>query len=281
MTTISAKVIQDSISPDGIRLTALSLVYPAFFHQDFMTHRVFSRNASSTRAIPMKKMLANIRRDMAMPIHWGINQPGMQAKQQLTGWRLLAAKALWRLAGHSAMFLAKQLERIGAHKQVGNMILWPFMHFNTIVSSTEWDNFFELRDHEDARPEIQKLAQEIKAAMERSVPVVLKAGQWHLPYVYAEDGQMCDLDQQKKISAARCARVSYLTHEGRVPDVDEDLGLFDRLVGSRPLHASPTEHQATPDKKVRGKWKHPELHGNFTGWIQQRKQLEQEIWRDK
>ena len=304
MTTISAKVVADSISADGIRLTTYVLVYPAFFHQDLMTHRMFSRNASSTRAIPIKTMMKNIRANMAMPIHWGVNKPGMQASEELTGWKRSAAQFIWRLAGHTALWLAWGLNQLGAHKQVGNMILWPFMHFTTIVSSTNYANFFALRNHKDARPEIKALAQAMIEARDASTPKVLEPGQWHLPFVTESDYILAQedalskvarpkrLDRQAKyyqmidgmvtatlakVSAARCARVSYLTHDGQQPSIEKDLLLHDRLVGSSPLHASPTEHQATPDVKLAGgKWKHPELHGNFTGYNQYRKSLQGE-----
>lgn len=273
MTTISAKIIADSISDqDGVRLCALELKYPAFFHQDLMTHRVFSRNASSTRAIPIRQMIRNIINDMAMPVHWGVNRSGMQATDQLTGIKLTLAKFLWRTAGYCAVSIAFLLYLVGAHKQVGNMILWPFMHFTTLVSSTEWDNFFELRDHPDARPEIQILAQQIKIAINQSSPKILRKGQWHLPYVTASDraNRNLSISDLIKISVARSARVSYLTHDSQKPSLEKDLQLYDRLVGSKPWHASPTEHQATPTADTK-------LWGNFRYWGQARKMIEHGI----
>ena len=80
---MEVKVIADSISESGKRITTFQLKYPRFIHSEVMTHRVFSRNASSSRAIPVKKMIEQVRNNPAMPIHWGANQSGMQAKNEL------------------------------------------------------------------------------------------------------------------------------------------------------------------------------------------------------
>ncbi len=220
MTTITAETVlrsRNKAAPTKV-LTTLLLRYPAFMHQDFMTHRVFSRNAMSTRAVPMKKMLRMILTDMAMPIHWGKNQGGMQAREELIGFRRWLARTLWRTAGYMACLLAGLLYLVGVHKQVGNMILWPFMHFTTVVSSTEWDNFLELRDHEDARPEIQALARAIRACLEREDDIqVLEPGHWHLPFVTRPlgglgaisrhdmfvDDRLATIGEKRKLATAR------------------------------------------------------------------------------
>lgn len=294
---ISVKIIADSISEEGKRLTTMQLVYPRFIHAEFMTHRVFSRNASSSRAIPVKKMIQMVRDEPAMPIHWGKNQPGMQANEELTGKLLGAAQGAWCLAARSAANFAEEMEQLGLHKQVANRILEPFQHMHVLVTATEWDNFFELRCHEDAQPEIRELAHVMLFKMATSKPKLLKQGEWHLPYVTAEDMAAIrthlrggkdgwqaytddmKIDLAKKVSAARCCRVSYLKHDGTNPNIEDDLALCERLAGSRPIHASPFEHQATPDSLVypNGEWGWglPELHGNFVGWVQYRKQIEQ------
>lgn len=272
---IEAKVIEDSINSKGDRITTMQLVYPRFIHSEFMTHRVFSRNASSSRAIPVKKMLEMVRNEPAMPIHWGLNQPGMQANHQLCGTHLENTKELWREAAWAAARVAEAMEAEGAHKQIVNRILEPFQHIHVVVTSTEWDNWFELRDHEDAQPEIRELARQMKIAMENSKPILLQNGQWHLPYVTIDEKLgIEDVQLLRNISAARCCRVSYLKHDGTAASVEEDLKLCDRLIGSVPLHASPFEHQATPDVM----YMNPELHGNLKGWIQNRKLIEQETW---
>lgn len=293
---ISVKVIADSISESGKRLTTLQLVYPRFIHAEFMTHRVFSRNASSSRAIPVAKMIQMVREDPAMPIHWGKNQAGMQAKEELTGVDLAGAQDLWCLAAQQAASIAETMNRIGLHKQVANRILEPFQHMHTLVTATEWDNFFELRCHEDAQPEIRELAHVMRYRMHNATPKLLKSGEWHLPYVLESDYDdvaryrreamgMTDLEawdddgideMLRQISAARCCRVSHLKHDGTSPNVGDDLALCERLAGARPIHASPFEHQATPDGLKHGLvWQSPHLHGNFVGWCQYRKMIEQ------
>lgn len=303
--TISAKVILDSVfrwgpSSKESRITTLQLRYPRFIHSEFMTHRVFSRNAASSRAIPVKRIIQDILDDTAMPIHWGKNISGMQAKEEhyelVSGhidyevnigdsdWEMDRRNA-WLLARDYAIMMAMSFDKAEYHKQIVNRILEPYVHMNTLVTSTEWENFFDLRCHPDAQPEFQELAKCIRSAMQSSTPGLIGPGQWHTPYVSYDDFFRTEHDHPRntstaiKISVARCARVSYLTQEGKQPTIEEDLKLYDRLVGSVPLHASPAEHQATPDQWLgagfgdRG-WKHPELHGNFVGFKQYRKYLE-------
>lgn len=277
---ISAKIIADSISPLGRRLTTLQLRYPRFVHAEFMTHRVFSRNASSSRAIPVKKMIEDIRLLPAMPIHWGSNKPGMQAGDELTGQELEDVKSLWWSAMDKAIHHAELLMDAGLHKQIANRILEPWAHINTLVTATEYENFFELRCHKDAQPEIRVLAECMRDIMHENKPVLLQPGEWHLPYVTERELEKFGLEVGLKLSVARCARVSYLTQEGNHPTVEADLALYDRLVGGVPLHASPAEHQATPDCQFETethpyvRYECPEQHGNFVGWRQYRRTLE-------
>jgi thymidylate synthase ThyX len=274
--TIEAKMIEDSISPHGIRLATLQLRYPRFIHSEVMTHRVFSRNASSSRAIPVAKMIEQVRNDPAMPIHWGLNQPGMQAKAEQADWATCVSN--WRWAANSAADRAEALAALGLHKQVVNRVLEPFLHISVVVTATEWENFFELRDHEDAQPEIRELAIQMKRAIAASHPTYRSYNEndvenWHLPYVTAEERNVRGVNPWflAEISAARCARTSYLTHDGQEPNIEKDKGLFERLVGSRPLHASPTEHQGFPLPFER------EWCKNFRGWFQFRQAVESEM----
>lgn len=301
--TFEAKIIADSVSKDGKRITTMQLKYPRFIHAEFMTHRVFSRNASSSRAIPVKRMIEMVRCNPAMPIHWGANQAGMQAKEELPRHERARVEWLWREAAEAAADFAQNMEALGAHKQVVNRILEPFQWISVVVTATEWDNFFELRDHEDAQPEIRHLARMMKARMDDSKPKLLLGGQWHLPYVsdheLSPDGEIAQylrvfssveswvqaniLKHALMVSAARCCRVSYLKHDGTPASVAEEVALCDRLIGARPLHASPFEHQASPDSFCPDSmpelaWGYPELHGNFSGWIQYRKLIERESW---
>lgn len=285
--TIEAKIIADSISPAGKRITTFQLRYPRFIHAELMTHRVFSRNASSSRAIPVERMIEDLRRDPAMPVYWGANQKGMQAGSPLVGEDRDMAEHIWLNSMESAIDYASRLMDIGLHKQIANRILEPWAHINVVVTATDYENFYALRRHSDAQPEIKVLADCMWLAQNQSTPELLEPGQWHLPYVEQRDwdaitGEPSDwLDAAKKVSVARCARVSYLTHDGRQTTIEEDLALYDRLVGGMPLHASPAEHQATPDNvhdtyidgDISTVWDMPEEHGNFTGWRQYRKML--------
>jgi thymidylate synthase ThyX len=274
---ITAEIIKDSVSTRGHRITTMRLVYPRMIHAEFMTHRVFSRNASSSRAIPAHKTIADIRKNPAYPEAWGSNKPGMQAGSNLKGWRLKLTKFAWNRAKDKACFSAWLAMKAGAHKQIVNRILEPWSHITVVVTSTKWNNFFALRDHADADPTIQSLASEMKLAREQSVPQLLTPGEWHLPFVSPTEALTYGLENAKRMSASRCARVSYHNHMGKVPMFDQDMDLFNKLVRAELVHASPTEHQATPDTQARnGRWANRNLHGNFRGFIQFRKQIPNE-----
>ena len=257
---IYATVIKHSISTNFDHLITIEANYPRFIHSELMTHRVFSRNAASSRAIPIAKLIEQVRTNPAMPVHWGANQKGMQASGEVVD--TAAAQAAWVAAANAAADQAEKLEALGLHKQVVNRVLEPFVWMRTIITASEWDNWFELRNHADAQPEIKRLAEAMRQAINDSVPQKLERGQWHMPYLTTKEaGDLTDANLCK-ISAARCARVSYLTHEGRIPSAEQDMELFSRLVVSKPLHASPLEHCATPGFKDTG---------NFQGWTQYRK----------
>lgn len=282
--TITAVIIKDSINTAGTRLTTLQLRYPRFIHAEFMTHRVFSRNASSSRAIPVKRLIQDVIEDTAMPLHWGKNQPGMQAREEHNDQVVVgfgsddyvfgSREEAWNVARDNAIRQAEMFDAAGYHKQIVNRLLEPFTHINVVVSATDWDNFFELRDHPDAQPEIQVLARAMKDAMAGSTPDRLREGQWHVPYVdfneelqlYADRHDLGLIEVARKVSVARCARVSYVTHDGRKTTVEEDVALHDKLVVAEPLHASPAEHQATPAVGTKDR--------NFQGWKQYRQWLE-------
>jgi hypothetical protein len=262
---ISAKIIADSVSEQGKRITTFQLRYQRFIHSEFMTHRMFSRNASSSRAIPVKRQIKDILKDMAMPIHWGQNKPGMQANSEISKWKMWLAKIWWIKLGYIACITAYLMSKLGCHKQITNRILEPFSYIHVVVTATEWTNFFALRYHYMAQPEIYELAKCMYEAYEASEPKLLKEGEWHLPYVGEEEYGQEELNI--KASVARCARVSYVRHDGKKPKLEDDLKLHDRLLGHRPVHASPAEHQATPAKRKVQK------SGNFVGWLQYRKRL--------
>jgi hypothetical protein len=204
--TITAKIIADSVSPQQVRLTTIQLRYPRFIHAEFMTHRVFSRNASSSRAIPVDRLIKDVMEDPAMPIYWGKNQKGMQAEQEcdtpvqygiiprsnhIGAWNeaaYITNEEAWLKARDNAVGMARAFTQAGYHKQIVNRLLEPFCHINVVVTATEWSNFFALRDHEGAQPEIRELAQWMKEAMKRSTPHRLEPGDWHVPYLTEEEG---------------------------------------------------------------------------------------------
>ncbi len=277
----NVKVIADSISLYNTRITTLQLTYPRYIHAEVMTHRSFSRNASSSRAIPTAKLIENSVRDMVYPIAWGKNQAGMQASlEELSDEDKATAKMIWEDMAYYCANGVKRLSELGGinpvtgkpvglHKQWANRPLEWFGNITTLVTATDWDNWFELRDHPDAQPEIQHLAKLMREAMDSSIVLRLDTGMWHLPYTTPEEILDNTTSVLLKMSTARCARVSYLTQEGTIPSVEKDLQLYDRLVGSVPLHASPCEHQALVGLSgdIRS--------GNLRGWIQHRKILEQ------
>lgn len=254
---IEATVIVDSISESGKRLTTMVWRYPRFIHSEVMTHRVFSRNAASSRAIPIQKMLEQVRNDPALPIFWGKNQPGMKSAEELVGSERERTEYSWLQARDEAIGWAECLSDIGLHKQIANRILEPWMWMTTIVTATEWANFYYLRRHPDAQPELKALADAAYAAHTASKPTLLTEGQWHLPFLTNADYEWAY--DKLKLSVARCARVSYLNHDKTAPEPGKDIALHDRLLASG--HMSPFEHQATPVKGFRA---------NFNGWKQYR-----------
>lgn len=264
------RVIEDSLNPyNKIRITTLQLRYWRGIHAEFMTHRVFSRNASSSRAIPVSTFLKQVWYDPATPVHWGANQPGMKARTELTGFKKWFAQFMWKTSGKMVCCLVWLTNKVSSpHKQVFNRLLEPWQYISVIVTSTEWDNFFELRNHPDAQPEIQELAREMKYAMDNSKPTERYT---HVPYITGSDyialGQDASTGRLMQISTARCARVSYFTHDKQIPEIEKDLKLFNDLVGSVPIHASPTEHQAEALDSE-------EFNKNFRGWSQFRNIVE-------
>lgn len=293
-----AKILADSVSPAEHRLTTLEVTFPRFVLAEFNTHRVFSRNSASSRAVPVVKQLRRVLEEPYVPIEFGSNQPGMQAGPALSGDAESVARREWLRARDDAVRhalgllsnpelvarhedLGQCLEAIepriksaaeeenwlNVHKQVVNRLLEPFMWHTVIVTATDWDNFWNLRCHPDAQPEIRRVAELMRTAMEASEPDAVGHGEWHLPLVdAAERVEVEEVETLIKISAGRCARVSYLTHAG-VRDHSADIGLHDRLVSSG--HMSPLEHPArplSPAELAESEWS-----GNFRGWKAARK----------
>jgi thymidylate synthase ThyX len=269
----AAKVIKDSISLAGVRLVTMEATYPRFVHAELLTHRLFSRNAASSRAIPIKKMIKRVQDEPVEPVFWGKNQKGMQAQERLSFEETIEARKVWLLAADQATATADHLAYLDVHKQLVNRIIEPWSWITVIISATEWGNFFSQRCHPDAQPEIRHIAEMMQSAMAKHVAHPLGPSAWHVPYLDIDDqvniADRPETDIFQKVSTARCARVSYLTHDGKI-DVDKDLELYDRLATANPPHASPFEHVATPleDPDVwcgnfRGfcQWRHQAIHG--------------------
>lgn len=266
---ITAHVVADSLAPHGARLTTIVATYPRFIHSELMTHRALSRNAASSRAIPVKKIINQVLRNPAMPVWWGKAQTGMQAREELSGWRSFLVKAIWVLASRLMVGCAWLLMKLNLHKQIANRILEPWFYMTTIISATEWDNMLALRCHPDAQPEYGVLAWQILSALNTSIPKRIGWGEWHLPFIMDDERKKYAITDLVKMSVARCARVSYQNHDGTNPNYDKDMQTYQKIAGSKPIHASPAEHQAEP-----GNVGH--AYGNFIGWIQYRKLLPNE-----
>ena len=248
--TIEAKIVAHSSHPGCPDLITVQTRYPRFVHSEVMTHRAFSRSASSSRAVPIARMIQDVLDDPAMPFEWGSNKPGMQAGVEIEniGW----AKAEFHWAVKDAVNHAKKLAALGLHKQIVNRILEPFAHISVVITATDWQNFFELRCHPAADPTMRALAEAIRDAIGDSTALPLGIDDWHKPY----GGTL-------RQSAARCARVSYLNHDGSNPDPEKDDALADRLDEEK--HLSPFEHQAAPMPGER--------HANLNGWISYRSMM--------
>lgn len=257
----SAKILLDSVNPVGIRLTTFEVTYPRFVHSEVMTHRVFSRNSSSSRAIPIQKMFEQVLKDPVIPIYWGKNQKGMQAEQEIPVSDQKIALEAWLKGRDMALSQAQALLDLKLHKQLVNRLLEPWMWITVIITGTEWGNFYNLRDNSEAQPEIQKIAKMMYEVHKKSKPVVLNFENWHLPFIDESDRLNLNTEDLMKVCIGRCARVSYLTHDGR-RDYQADISLYESLLSDG--HMSPMEHAAMATNSE-------DFFGNFRGWMQHRK----------
>lgn len=263
------KILADSISPDGVRLTTFQLRYWRPIHSEIMTHRVFSRNAKSSRATPTAILTENVKKDCWGPAHWGINQKGMSAKTELNSMEKIQAEMLWETFARGTGQFAELCANTGInlHKQIINRILEPYTYIDVVLSSTDFKNFFKLREDEHAQPEMQDLARTMHRCLDENVPTALKEGEWHLPYITLTEKELADTETLKKVSAARCARVSYKAFDGTT-SIEADIELANKLIENK--HMSAFEHIATPasDKDY--------MRSNFRGWNQYRKYIPDE-----
>lgn len=284
----SARVLLDSVSPCGDRITTMEVIMHRFVLEEFNTHRAFSRNSASSRAIPVEKMIERVVIDPALPISWTTEQRGMQGGEELNADHAYSARLRWITARDNAVHYAWELHDIGVHKSVVNRLLEPFMWHTVIVTGDAegYENFFAQRCSPLAQPELRVAATAMQDAWFASNPRKLNYGEWHMPLLQPDEldfygalGEDME-EQRKKVSAARCARVSYLTHEGR-RDIAEDLKLYDRLVSAEPPHWAPLEHVCTPDEVIGEDCIRPEriptYPRNLHGWVQLRHIVESKL----
>lgn len=273
---VDAAVDQSIIAP---RLTTFEVTYPRYIHAEIMTHRQLSRNAQSSRAIPVKRRLERVRSNPVMPIRWEKNQSGMQSKSEEVD-DPQGCSDSWLSAAETAAHFAEELANAGLHKQWANRGTEPYDTITVILTGTHWENFFGLRCHPAAQPEFQNLAWKMADLYYNERPRSLKPGEWHLPYIREEDfgNPICDLEAAVKVSTARCARVSYLNHDGTNTTIEKDIELHDRLLSDG--HMSPFEHAAEVAGTRSNMNPNPDVKwwGNFSpGWIQYRKLLPREV----
>lgn len=275
---IKATIIADSINKhNGKRITTFELEFHRYILPEFNTHRMFSRNSASSRAVPVMKSIELVEKNMAEPVHWGKNQTGMQAYEELSEAGQLSARVLWQEAADCMIGYAQQMAELGVHKQIVNRLLEPFKMTKVVCTATEYENFFWLRDEKSAQPEIQELAKKMRAAMDASEPVRLVKGEWHTPYYghgyWSEEACTDSLKDALAISASCCAQVSYRKLDD---SLEKAKAICERLMTDDRIHASPFEHQATPFHGSNFKGSTHTLFdglhcsGNLNGWIQYR-----------
>jgi len=277
------KVLADSLSPDGVRLTTLQCRYPRFIHSEMLRHRMFSHSVASSRAIPTEKQIARVREDPFVPATFNKRVKGMGVGEAMDTDAQSTCRHAWIAASKAAANHAEILNDLGIDKSRANRLLEPFIWVDDIITATEWDNFFALRDHPAAQPEFQTLAKMMREALAFNDPLHVNYGEWHLPLVsdFPWDSFDGDWDKWKRISASRCARISFDTHEQYEPH-ERSLERAAMLIDSG--HLSPFEHVARPIIDIdegaavsghdpSGGGRQHMFFGNFRGWFQFRKEF--------
>lgn len=283
---IVAKVIADSISPEGKRITTFELEYPRIIHAELMTHRLFSRNAMSSRAVPIAKMIEQVLNNPAMPVRFGANQPGMQDKggehiePVWIDWEERnepfsdpetvevygTARDAWKAAAKDAAQRAGHFAKAGYHKQIANRLLEPFQRMKAVFTATDLNNFWWLRIDADADPTIEALVMEMKRVFDASNPESLQPGEWHTPYVdhvyehktddgpgvfvgYCIQGEE-DLSPvmltKEEAVAISASCCAQVSYRILNSTKEKALDIYQKLISGNKVHASPFEHQATP-----------------------------------
>jgi len=243
-----------------------------------------------------------IRQDPFVPEFIGAEQAGMQSGGELSGPAREEVERLILEMRDFCLSRCLRMHELGAHKSIVNRYVEPWSYITVVMTATDWRNFFRLRVHPKAEKHFHKIASQVQQALMASVPRELELDQWHMPYIREGEGEevgelllngvrkrepclplpsgfdehdshdAATTEVLKRVSAGRCARVSYLTHDGK-RDFSEDLRLFEQLIHPKgedgkeddAIHASALEHtcRAVADPKYRS--------GPFRGWHQLRK----------
>jgi thymidylate synthase ThyX len=290
---IKAEIVADSLNPRGIRLTTFVLNFPRIILAEFNTHRVFSRNSASSRAIPFETMLGMVKNNPFIPFKFQKDHKGMQGTEYFEGIEHEQCVKDWLAARDAAVNAATNF-KFPITKQLRNRLLEPFLWHRVIVTSSDFENFFALRAHKDAEIHIERLAYCMLEEYNKSKPKKLEIGEWHIPFgdnidldraknlIQLEINKqekkglftryLCEREIRKKIAIARCARISYFNYEGK-DDYESDIRTCDKLFGAVPKHLSPTEHVACAMNDSN-------FYGNFKGFKQYRKYFKDENLKD-
>ena len=273
MQKITAKIILDSISEDGVRLTTFHLHDPRYILPEIDTHRMLSKNSRSSRARPINSVMKEVYDDPFIPSHWTAYQKGMQGKEITDPEAIefytnfitsLGKNIVDAIELFNETCDIKGIPRL--HKQILNRYIENFASTDTIISGTDWKNFFNLRISDKAEPHIKELAEAMQKAMAESTPKVVTIGDYHLPYITEDEIEHHFMTECKFASVARCARVSYAPFGSNEPDFDKDLELGKTLLQDK--HMSAFEHIATPLLCA------SERTSNFRGWKQYRQEVD-------
>lgn len=267
MYKISVQLLLYSQSESGKKIATFVVTMPKFIQAQINSHRMLSRNAASSRAMPSKIIRRRVLKNPFLPIEFSKNQSGMRGGEKFKGIKLFFVKKIWLWSRYIPCFFHYLGEKLKIHKEVLNRIIEPWMFTQVLITATEWGNFLKLRIDNSSQPEIQYIAKEIKKLLDNNNPNILKHSEWHLPFINEEEKMKFSLDELKKISTARCARVSYKLYDGKDSNLLKDVELCEKLISGG--HWSPFEHIATPEE-------HGERISNFIGWKQYRKEFSYE-----
>lgn len=256
MSTCKVEMIQASrCKLTGKEIFTMICEYPRAIHAQLLTHGVFSKNSSSTRAVPLKAAFAQVRENPSKVI-WTENRAGMQGNVVTDPTKLnrLNCKHLNEL--ERTIEFVETLEAAGVHKQNAGRYLEPFQNIKIVLTSTEWENWDWLRIHEDAQGEIADLATAMKGARDNADIMEIGEGEWHVPFVdrehcpqtgnllyFVQQGLQVTIDEAKAVSVSVCAQTSYRKADYSLEKANK---MMDMLTTGHKVHASPFEHQATP-----------------------------------